>query len=88
MISQGEDYVAAIEHMCDSMTTSDDWADGSGPMHFLNHLQKVFDVFQKEEENVHRLGDPLIPQVPAGSCAALATSTVVKEPASDPLNHG
>ena len=54
VLDDGEEYVAEIEQLCDNMATSADWADGGGPAQLLGYLQKVYEVFQKEEEEVHR----------------------------------
>jgi len=52
---EGEEYVAQIETMFTEVAKSGDWKDGSGPVNLLNHIQKVFEKFQNEEEHVHRM---------------------------------
>jgi len=52
---EGEEYVAQIESMFNEVAKSRDWRDGSGPVNLLNHVQKVFEKFQSEEEHVHRM---------------------------------
>ena len=49
-----------VEKMFAAVALSEDWNDGSGPVHLVSHIQKVFDHFQKEEEIVHRYISPCV----------------------------